>query len=243
MTDTQPDVLSPRDEARLELSFQARKLAGEAAALVPVETDPKPGSLITQAKELVRLAEELLNAAVVAERERGLSPNKIHEVTGRPHWNMVVLDWAQDGRRNRSGVPGPALARSLDEWASRETPGTENPVTDGLDASRFPGSAQYEAYQRGRVADLYAALTDAQEERGRAWDALNELTEEDLDGDHGVNGVEHPVNVRVVTTCRNLAAVYQELFHADPALAHEYQQQATTFEEVADRFATDGPLG
>ncbi|WP_432061518.1 hypothetical protein [Streptomyces sp. S1] len=243
MTDTQPDVLSPRDEARLELSFQAKKLAEEAAALVPVEVDPKPGSLITQAKELLGLAEELLNAAVVAERERGLSPEKARELTARPHWNEAVLAWARDGRRNRSGVPGPDLAKSLDKWASGENPGMANPVTEGLDATRFPGSAQYEAYQRDRVADLYKALTEALEERGEAWRALNELTEEDLGEGEGAAGVDHPVNVRVVAACRDLAATYRDLSTADPTFAHEYQQQAATFQSTADRFAKEGPFG
>ncbi|WP_411108574.1 hypothetical protein [Streptomyces sp. c-19] len=41
MPDTIPDVLSPRDEARLELSSRARTLAERAAALVPVAVDPK----------------------------------------------------------------------------------------------------------------------------------------------------------------------------------------------------------
>ncbi|MEU7296732.1 hypothetical protein AB0A76_26575 [Streptomyces exfoliatus] len=46
------------------------------------------------------LAEELLSAAVVAEREQGLSPARIQELTGRRPWNEAVLQWTRDGRRN-----------------------------------------------------------------------------------------------------------------------------------------------
>ncbi|WP_411108723.1 hypothetical protein [Streptomyces sp. c-19] len=66
ITDTIPDVLSPRDEARLELSSRAGTLTERAATLVPVAVDPKPGDLIPQATELQALAEELLSTAVRA---------------------------------------------------------------------------------------------------------------------------------------------------------------------------------
>lgn len=45
MTDTIPDVLSPRDEARLELSRRARPFVERAAALVTVAVESKPGDL------------------------------------------------------------------------------------------------------------------------------------------------------------------------------------------------------
>ncbi|MER5967503.1 hypothetical protein [Streptomyces sp. NPDC002057] len=230
-----PDVLPPRDEARLELSSRARTLAEQAAALVPVAVDPKPGDLIAQAVQLQALARELLDAAVVAERERGLSTDQITEFAGSRHWGGVVLAWVQDGRRNRSGTPGPELAASLDEWVARQDPGTPRAVTDGLDAIRFPGTAQYETHQRARVAELHAALAAAAEERAEAWEELNALADpEDA-------GTDHPVNVRVVNACRNLAAVYGDLALAEPAFAHEYQGQAATFTSAADRFADHGP--
>ncbi|MCK8676980.1 hypothetical protein [Streptomyces lichenis] len=238
MTDSHPDVLSPRDEARLELSSRARTVAEGAAALVPVAIDPEPGSLITAAADLLARAEELLTAAAIAERERGLSPERIKELAGHRYWARVVLDWAEDGRRNRSGMPGPVLAESLDKWVTRETADAARPVTDGLDATRFPGSAPYEAYQRDRAKGPYAALAEAVKERGEAWEALNELTEEDDDG----NGEDHPVNLRVVASCRRLASAYRELSSADPAFAYEYLDEAVSFERTADRFAKEGPF-
>ncbi|MEU6483997.1 hypothetical protein [Streptomyces sp. NPDC046887] len=239
MTDSHPDVLSPRDEARLELSSRARTVAEGAAALVPIAIDPEPGSSITTAAELLVRAEELLTAAVIAERERGLSPERIKELAGHRYWARAVLDWAEEGRRNRSGLPAPALAKSLDEWAAaRETADAARPVTDGLDATRFPGSAPYEAYQRDRVQGPHAALAEALKERGEAWEALNELTEDDDDG----NGEDHPVNLRVVASCRQLASAYRELASADPAFAYEYLDEAVSFDRTADRFAKEGPF-
>ncbi|APE26750.1 hypothetical protein [Streptomyces venezuelae] len=235
MTDTIPDVLSPRDESRLELSSRARTVAERAAALVPIAVDPEPGDLITQAVQLRALAEELLGAAVVAEREQGLSTDQIREFAGTQNWRGIVLAWVQDGRRNRSGTSGPVLAESLDEWTARDTPGASRPVTDGLDAVRFPGTAQYEAHHRDRVAGLHAALAEAIRERGEAWEDLNALTDEDA-------GVDHPVNVRVVNACRAMASAYRELALAEPGFAPEYQGEATMFTEAADRFAEHGPF-
>ncbi|WP_030556371.1 hypothetical protein [Streptomyces exfoliatus] len=73
--------------------------------------------------------------------------------------------------------PGPALAESLDAWAADKTPGTPRPVTDGLDASRFPSSAQYEPHQRARAEHLHTALAKAIQERAEAWDDLNVLAD------------------------------------------------------------------
>ncbi|MFC8765746.1 hypothetical protein ACFUAG_34190 [Streptomyces sp. NPDC057193] len=232
-----PDVLSPRDEARLELSSRARMLADRAAALVPIVVDPKPGDLITQATTLQALVQDLLSAAVVAEREQGLTPARIEEFTGRRTWNEAVLQWARDGRRNRSGMPAPALAESLDAWAAEQTPGTPRPVTEGLDATRFPGSVQYEAHQRARAEDLHTALAKAVQERADVWEDLNALADDDD------AGVDHPVNVRVVAVCRNLAEIYRDLALAEPAFSHEYEAEAHTFSRAADRFAEHGPLG
>ncbi|WP_411108573.1 hypothetical protein [Streptomyces sp. c-19] len=174
----------------------------------------------------------------MAEREQGLTPARIQEFTGNRTWNEAVLHWARDGRRNRSGIPGPALAESLDAWAADKIPGTPRPVTDKLDATRFPGSAQYEAHQRARAEPLHTALAKAIQERAEAWDDLNALADDDDDV-----GVDHPVNVRVVAACRNLAAIYLDLALAEPAFSHEYETEASTFTRAADRFAGHGPLG
>ncbi|MFD9051750.1 hypothetical protein [Streptomyces zaomyceticus] len=235
MTDTMPDVLPPRDEARLDLSWRARALAERAAGLVPVVVDPEPGDLIAQAVQLQALAGELLESAVVAERERGLSTDQIAQFAGNRNWGGVVLAWVEDGRRNRSGTPGRELAGSLDEWAARQDPGTLRAVTDGLDATRFPGTTQYEAHQRSRVAELHANLAAAVQERAEAWEDLNALV------DPADAGTDHPVNVRVVNACRNLASIYRDLALAEPAFAHEYEGQAATFTGAADRFADHGP--
>ncbi|WP_411111546.1 hypothetical protein [Streptomyces sp. c-19] len=178
------------------------------------------------------------SAAFVVEREQGLAPARIQELTGNRTWNEAVLHWARDGRRKRSGMPGPVLAESLDAWAAEQTPGKPCPVTDGLDETRFPGSAQYEEHQRARAEHLHTVLAKALQERAEAWDELNALADDDADA-----GVDHPVNVRVVTVCRNLAEIYRDLALAEPALPHEYEAEASNFTRAADRFAEHGPLG
>ncbi|MFJ5938598.1 hypothetical protein [Streptomyces sp. NPDC093071] len=242
MTDTQPDVLSPRDEARLELSSRAKALAEGSAALVPIGIDPEPGSLITQAMELVERAEELLAAAIVVERECGLSSEQSKKLARHRYQRREsILNWIRDGRRNRSGVPGLVLAKRLDEWA-RGADDAASPVSDGLDAIRFSGSAQYEAHQRGRTEGLSTALAEAWQERKEAWDALNKLTEEDIGEGEDASGIDHPVNVRVVTVSRNLASIYRSLSMVDPIFAREYLEEAESFESAADRFAKEGPF-
>ncbi|MEU7296731.1 hypothetical protein AB0A76_26570 [Streptomyces exfoliatus] len=117
-------------------------------------------------------------------------------------------------------------------------PGTLRPVTDGLDATRFPGSAQYEAHQRARAEHLHTDLAKALQERSEAWDDLNALADDDDD-----TGVDHPVNVQVVTVCRNLAEIYQDLALAESAFSHEYEAEAGNFTRAGYRFAEHGQLG
>ncbi|MFC8956127.1 hypothetical protein ACFT8P_26400 [Streptomyces sp. NPDC057101] len=83
------------------------------------------------------LVQDLLCAAVVPEREQCQSPARIQGFTGSRTWNEVVLHWARDGRRNRSGLPASVLAESLVAWVAEQTPGPPRLVTEGLDATGF----------------------------------------------------------------------------------------------------------
>ncbi|WP_030556526.1 hypothetical protein [Streptomyces exfoliatus] len=94
---------------------------------------------------------------------------------------------------------------------------------------------QYEAHQRARAEPLHTALAKAVQERAEAWDDLNALADDDADA-----SVDHPVNVRVVAACRNLAAIYRDLALAEPAFSHDYEAEAGTFTRAADRFAEHG---
>ncbi|MER8047674.1 hypothetical protein [Streptomyces sp. NPDC094032] len=230
------NTLSPRDESRLDLAACARTLSERSARLVAVEIDPEPGTLIMQAREIQAMAQELLSAAVVAERERYTSPEQVVEAAGNAHWEQTVLAWARDGRRNRAGLPGLMLARSLDEWVAKHNPDVLDAVTCGLDATRFPGSAAFAAYERERVAALYAALEEAEEAREEVWKELNALSEKE-------DSVDHPTNLRVVAALRRLTQLYTDLSVADPPLAVEYRSRATWNSTAADRFEEHGPMG
>ncbi|MGA5199079.1 hypothetical protein [Streptomyces exfoliatus] len=117
-------------------------------------------------------------------------------------WTAAVLHWARDGRRNRSGMPGPALAESPDGWAVRESAGTLRLVTDGIDATRFPGSAQYEAHQRAGAEHLHTALAEAVQELAEAWDDLNALGWTGTSGPYDLPCTTRPYAPRISPSAR-----------------------------------------
>jgi len=75
MDETEGDPYSRCARARLALCQAARRLADEAGALVPTAADGHrgPGGWVAEGARLVDWAREVLERAVVAERERGTS--------------------------------------------------------------------------------------------------------------------------------------------------------------------------
>lgn len=152
---------SRRALARLAFSAGAAQLADRARAQVPTYDDGglRPGELLDEARSLVVAAQELLERALVFERERGTSWAELGEVlavskqAAQQQHGEAVEDWTEgvnhaltvvDGRFAFAYVPGeggdtPAeLAERLDAWCAQYTgkhnrPRVQKPVTEGLE--------------------------------------------------------------------------------------------------------------
>lgn len=138
MADTQTPsaaVLSPRDEARLQLAATATRLSDRARTLVPVEPDPTPGSLLTAALELREQLDQVIAAAAVAERERGVTWEQLAKATGvarqsaHQKWHPAIAAWTEKGRRAEQEPSGRALAQELDAWVARDESSRTNAVS------------------------------------------------------------------------------------------------------------------
>ncbi|MFG3506985.1 hypothetical protein ACGF5F_15885 [Streptomyces sp. NPDC047821] len=140
--------------ARLVLCDDAVSVAEGAAALVATENDPDtgPGGRVSQAFQLIELAERALAAAVIYEHERGSSWAEIAQYMGidaaeaearfAPNlegWNRafdVPYRLDETGRKRIPQLPtaayDPAWAcEHLDRWARLQRIGTEA-VSSGL---------------------------------------------------------------------------------------------------------------
>jgi hypothetical protein len=154
-------VYSRRALARLAFSSAAAQLADRARSRVPTNDDSwsKPGELLDEARSLLVAAEELVEKAIIFERERGTSWTELGEVLGvskqaaQQKHAPAVEDWTEglnqsltavDGHFAFSQVPGEGgdtpeqLAERLDEWALRHPekhnkPRGTKPVSQGLE--------------------------------------------------------------------------------------------------------------
>jgi hypothetical protein len=152
---------SRRALARLAFSAAAAQLADRARARVPTNDDAglRPGELLDQARSLLVAAEELVEKAVILERERGTSWAELGEVldiskqAAQQRHGQAVEDWTEgvnqalavlDGRFTFVRVPGEGgdapgeLAERLDAWCLQYTgkhnkPRGAKPVSSGLE--------------------------------------------------------------------------------------------------------------
>jgi hypothetical protein len=152
---------SRRALARLAFSAAAAQLADRARARVPTNDDNglRPGELLDQARSLLVAAEELLEKAVILERERGTSWAELGEVldiskqAAQQRHSQAVDDWTEGvnqaltvvaGRFTFAHVPGEGgdspdeLAERLDAWCLQYTgkhnkPRGTKPVSSGLE--------------------------------------------------------------------------------------------------------------
>ena len=183
MTDESPGY-SRRSLARLAFSMGAAQLADLARVRVPTTADSwgRPGELLNEARALVVAAEELVEKAVVFERESGTSWTVLGEVLGiskqgaQQKYGALVDDWAealdQSTHPTANGpatvyVPGEGSespvqhAEQLDAWVVRHAekpsrPQGKKPVSGGLDVAGL--SEQVNAL--ARLARRMRAETD-----------------------------------------------------------------------------------
>lgn len=145
--------------ARLVLCDHAVDVSKSAEGLVPTGHDPDtgPGGRVSQAAQLVELAERALASAVIYERERGSSWGEIAQYLGMEageaedrfaadldHWNTAFeVPYRLDGtgRKRIPQLPTAAYdpvwaCKQLDLWAYLRHRGTgdKHAVSSGLDA-------------------------------------------------------------------------------------------------------------
>lgn len=233
--------LSPKDEARLHLSCEARDLSDMAAELVAIDPHGEHGALLLAALALGEKAEAVLTAAAVAEREAGTTWHVLREKAGGKKLHQyglsgAVHEWAAEGRRNGRSPSPLRLAAELDEWFAQREPKCPKAVSSGLDAVRFPGSDAYENRRRQEAAGLHARSTELRDRASAAWDKINAAEFEDTD-----SGADHPATIACSDAYDERAVVHEELACVEPVLAADHQDRAARDREVAQRLRTEGP--
>jgi|GEM_PF-1449201 len=153
---------SRRALSRLAFSVAAAQLSDRARARVRTLDDSwaRPGEFLDEARALVTAAEELVERAIVYERECGASWTVLGEVLGvskqaaQQKYGTASEDWAEavdkviqpiEGRLRATCLPGEGgetpeeHAKRLDAWLARSEKSEKQrgkaPVSDGLERS------------------------------------------------------------------------------------------------------------
>ncbi|MER5511545.1 hypothetical protein ABT052_40470 [Streptomyces sp. NPDC002766] len=163
MRNTEPDPENDRYAysraalARIVLSFEQQQLAVQAAAGVPTDDAyATPGSLVTEAQQLVDLARDVLTRSVIYERTKGTSWEEIGEALGitrqsaherfkaaMDEWELSLVQpfqkdesWPIASMRIHEAAYEPTrTGRQLDQWVRETLPAyrdQEHPVSGHL---------------------------------------------------------------------------------------------------------------
>lgn len=232
-----PSALSPRDESRVSFARAAWALARDAHALMPVDPDAPPGTVLSGALALQEKAEDLVKRAVIAERERGTTWEQIAQAAGitrqtaHERWANRTRAWADLGRTIHGPDDDAAETVSfLDAKYALINPTQPHAISSGLDAVRHPGSADGQ---------------DARRARGRALHTRREELERDADRLHEEwTRLKDPADRRgelrlaatltaAADTHNALADLHQELAAAEPELAEEHLGDVAAWRERA----------
>uniref|UniRef100_UPI003F49135A hypothetical protein n=1 Tax=Streptomyces sp. CA-136453 TaxID=3240050 RepID=UPI003F49135A len=249
MTDTPaalPPVLSPRDESRVALARSAWHVADRARELIPVDPDVFTGGLLRQALEVAEEAQRLVTAAVIAERERGTTWEQLAQETGssrqaaHERWFPAVQTWSRLGRRVGGGSPDADTAAEvvafLDQQYARFDAKRTDAVSAGLEAVRHPAPAPHEEALRARGQQLHARRVELLRD-----DRRNTAEYERLKSPTTRDGWLRLAANRTASADIDtaLAAVYDDLVSAEPALADEHRadaEQHRTFAKQASSY-------
>ncbi|AVI00054.1 hypothetical protein C5L38_33795 (plasmid) [Streptomyces sp. WAC00288] len=235
--------LSPRDESRLSYALIAYLLTTKAADAVPVTVEPAPGDLLRDALNIARRAQQLVDAAVIAERERGTTWDQIGAAVGttrqaaHERWRNEMRSWAANGRCSLPNDDAPdslERAASIDSLYSDLYPDRPDAVTSGLDAVRFPGSREYEASLRTQGTALRSHLAVL---LGRS----SELDAEQKRAETAGDSAAMVAAAASKAECdQEVSSLYRQLASTEPALAEEHLHEAEGYElmvEICRRIA------
>jgi hypothetical protein len=139
---------SPASLPRLDLSDQARELAEAARALVPTVADAhaRDGEFVADAAELVRTAHRLLESAVLHERMKGTSWERIGVDLGGISRQVAQERYAEAEREFR--------LRVLHAWLRPEIAGSVLTTADRLAQAVARLTAWAESHHRDSEDDL-----------------------------------------------------------------------------------------
>ncbi|MFD3908845.1 hypothetical protein ACFXOL_20965 [Streptomyces californicus] len=236
MTDTPalpdtPHVLSPRDEASVRFGLQAERLSKNALNLLPIDPAAPRGQRLRRALALKKELDELVKRAVIAEREEGTTWAQLADATGiskqaaHERWAGNVTSWAANGRAMfppDSRYSALEVAYRLDEvYADLDSRHSQDAVSSGLDAVRFPGAAAAGAARRERAQGLHTRLALLDERLATAYGEWKLL-----DDAGARQGARAEALHRLAALNEEIAALYEELTGVEPELADEHRNSA-----------------
>ncbi|MFI6125382.1 hypothetical protein ACIBCU_37670 [Streptomyces sp. NPDC051064] len=230
-TPERPHVLSPRDEARVLFASEVERLRQEALVLLPIDPAAPHGERLRRALALKKLVDDVVERAVIAEREEGTTWSQVAAAAGiskqaaHERWTGDVNAWASNGRTmfpRDTAHSTLEAARLLDRvYAAHDPRHPQDAVSSGLDAVRFPGAVAAEAARRERATGLHARLAVFNKQLSTAysdWSLLN---------DAGARPeARAEVLTRLAAIHEEAAALYEELTGVEPELADEHRDNA-----------------
>ncbi|MGK4578457.1 hypothetical protein [Kitasatospora sp. HPMI-4] len=230
--------LTPLDEAYVAHADALSELAHEILQNYPLKprtAAAEPGTFLKDALDLRRLADVVVQRAVIVERERGASWADIGAAasttkqTAHERWGTVVGGWNLLHRRHASRFGSAHLAHTLDRWYAELYPGEEFAITSGLAAVDPRNAVEQEG---------------ADAERSEAWLLQIRLTELQTEGTDAYNATFTALDdrqARVAALRRwedvhtSSAEVYERLAQLQPTLADEHLSRAAKQREMAAR--------
>ncbi|MFB8441217.1 hypothetical protein ACFC7A_19445 [Streptomyces niveus] len=237
-----PLALAPADEAMLARAQTLREIADAALRDVaqPYPADD-PGRVLRDALFLQGLAEQLVEQAVVAERERGASWTDIGDAASssrqaaHERWNTTVGAWVLMERRRTGFIRGPAdpaaHARRLDEWyealVDERRPVSTLLPSLGDEAARAEGDAR-----RAEARQLHGRAEELRKQIDTAYDAALEAI-----------GTVTAEAKREVWAIKHLARaeVYERLAVVEEPVAAEHRRRAATQRNLAQGIVRGHP--
>ncbi|MFD9633680.1 hypothetical protein [Streptomyces violascens] len=236
-----PSVLSPRDESRVAFARATWALGEGARDLMPVDPETPAGDLVRAALVVQEQATEVVQRAVIAERERGTTWEQIAQAAGitrqtaHERWSDRTRAWADLGRsaRRREEQSTTKLVQFLDAEYALSHPDRPHSVSAGLDAVRHPGSAADQDARRARSRALRTRRDDLERDHARLqaeWERLREPADRR-------GRLRLAANLSALADLQAaFAELFQELAAAEPELAEEHLGSATDWRNRAEDY-------
>ncbi|WP_331748544.1 hypothetical protein [Streptomyces chartreusis] len=235
--------LTPLDEAYIAHADALCALVCRAIAGFPLKprTSDEAGSTLLDALELKRLADAVVEGAVVVERERGASWTSFGQAadgtkqSALQRWADVGHLWTLHGCQRVAAHGSLAHARTMDAGLTTANPMSPAPcvVTSGLAAASPRGIIEQQAsgLERSSVQSLYQRLDELSRESEAAYGAWFDA----IDTDH------HTVTQQRWAALHLAAAeVCGELAAAEPTIADNHQRAAARHRAIADDILSVG---